>query len=356
MIVSGNVTPRNQHGGMGLVQTFGDQRLPRRSTGMGVVPVIAIPLVVGIMTWLGGAAATIAATLGISTAFVASAMSALAAAGVAAAVQGGSQAVDAIVKELEDDESPAAQYANQFYAEQWDTEYTDEAAVIRFIAGMKQRHGERIALLCGLKIWGRWHFVHEPAVRFIAAGIARDKAEIVAAVTDLATGESADAKYAADFYSETWDAQYTSEAAVLEFIRGLQQRQGRRAGLECGLKVWARWKYLLATRPPVKVSVSRAGIDAAIQREKMAQRGTLQVAAKSNVVQNVPAARIDHSALQVVLARSAPPPPLKSADLKTRAAGDLEIQGGVSVPVVIVGLVLLAGGGYALARRQGYVR
>jgi hypothetical protein len=207
-----------------------------------------------IVSWLGAAAVTALAALGLSGPFVAAACSALAAAGVAAAsgaiVTGAgavsAKAVQAIAAELDDDETDEAKYANEFYAEQWDKEYTSRDAVIAFIADFKRRtRNDKLAMMIGLKVWARYSFIHEPAPFFIEAGIAKNKGEIIAANADMIEGKSADAKYAADFYSETWDAQYTSTEAVLAFIKGLQQRQGHRAGLECGLKVWQRWRLLI---------------------------------------------------------------------------------------------------------------
>lgn len=205
---------------------------------------IAVVGATALISWLSAAVASIGVSLGISATFVATAMAALTTAGISMTVAGANK----LVEELDDNETPEAKFTNAFYAEKWDDRYTSEEAVIQFIADLRKQYGDKIATLCGLKVWSRYWFVHSPAEPFIRAGIIANKQEIIAAVHDLAVGQSADAKYTSEFYSEQWDHEYTSEDAVLKFIVGLQHRQGHRAGLQCGLKVWNRWKLLLEPR------------------------------------------------------------------------------------------------------------
>ncbi len=226
--------PRPVSRGVGYLPTA-----PVRNPQIGE-PITIAASITAVIAWAVSGAVAIGAALGISAAVATAIATSLILSGIYAT----SAAVKSLIDEMLEGESDAADWVSNFYSETWDHEYTSEDAVRAFMAGLKKRHG-RAGEMAGIKVWARWITLHAHAPILVRAGIVASKQDVIALWTLMQRNDTADAKYAAGFYSENWQAEYTSEEAVLAFIRGMQERHGARAGAMCGIKVMAFWKNIL---------------------------------------------------------------------------------------------------------------
>lgn len=198
--------------------------------------------VASIIAWASAAAVSIGAVLGLSATLSIAIATSLVLAGVAA----GTKVVSHWVDELTADDTSDAHWANDFDSRTMDKLMTDEDAVKGLIQDIVSKHGHA-GELATIKIWARWKIIHEPAGILTKAGIfdypdqLRQYWEDMNALND---GDE-DAKWASEFASASWDKYYTSEQGVIDFIKGMQQRQGRRAGAMAGIKAWGRWKAVI---------------------------------------------------------------------------------------------------------------